>query len=151
MPIEGHTRTINGHMYNISTMPAFHGFSVSQRLLKIVGPPMSEVAESIGDVGGDIDLSMVEINLPTVVDHFIRSLESEDSQKLLKDLFVGVLVDGKDLSNDSIFNNHFAGNFGEMVDVIIEIIRINFSSFFDGNVLGNMKSLLPMSEKKDKE
>ena len=117
-------KAINGRNYSIILLPATRGLTVSNRLVKSLGPA----------IGVLLDNSKVkEVLFPEEQSMFtdmaialVRQLDELDLENTIKELLNGCACNGQPLD----FDKHFAGNYGELVAVVEFALKENFGDFF---------------------
>lgn len=128
--LQAQTRVIEGKEYSVTPLGAVTGRKVLTRLLKIVGPAIDKA--SIGDLVANLQ----ESDIDYFCDLFAKSTRvttgTDKNNMPVQPL----------LSDNGLFDLHFAGNYGAMVLWLKFCLEVNFSSFFQslGSVLGSVAS-----------
>lgn len=134
MVLKLETTTIGGVKWSMNTLVATDGLAAVTQLAAIVGAPVGTVAGA-AKKGSVLDLDTGVIG-DALAKMSARMAEPETvalAQLLLKD------IRKQDKQID--FDIEFAGNYGVMTQLLAWSIKINFTSFFDGNpVLGALLS-----------
>jgi len=115
---EAQTKVINGNEWMVQPWPGRYGLKMQARMAKFIGPALG----GIGNVDDllDQDVGAMVSALTEVMD---------DAPGLITDMLQGVLVDNKDISNDTNFDNHFSANFAELYEGLAFVIKVNFGDF----------------------
>ena len=117
-------KDINGKTYAITLLPASQGLAVGNRLIKSLGPAIGVLLDSsqIEEVLFPEDQSMfTDISIALV-----RQLDELDVESTIKLLLNGATCNSQPIN----FDQHFAGNYGEMVAVTEFALKENFGDFF---------------------
>ena len=115
---EPQTKQINGNEWTVQPWPGRYGLKMQSRMAKFIGPALG----GIGNVDDllDQDVGAMVSALTEVMD---------DAPGLIESMLQGVLVDGKDISNGTNFDNHFSANFAELYEGLAFVIKVNFGDF----------------------
>lgn len=128
MPREAKKKSINGHEWEVYPWDGMHGLRMQARLSKVIGPVIGQVVGS----GKDIMDADVEAIANTLIDRI-----DNDTPQLIRDMLYGAFVGGKDISQDRVFNEHFAANFAELYKGLVFILEVNFGDFLSlADVIG---------------
>lgn len=100
-----HQVTISGNEYDILPHPSTEGLTI---VLKI---------------GSYLDLDMTD-SMKVISSICIKSLKEDPKLTFLMDLLKYTQLNGKTL-NRELFDEHFAGNYKEMLQVITEVFKAN--------------------------
>jgi hypothetical protein len=122
MPREAKKKIINGHEWEVYPWDGMHGLRMQARLSKVIGPVVGQVVGSNQEIM-DADVSAIANTLIDRIDN--------DTPQLIRDMLYGAFVDGKDISQDRVFNEHFAANFAELYKGLAFILEVNFGDFFE--------------------
>ena len=107
----------DGKEYQICAFGAIKGYGIAQKISKVIMTPLSKMEGA-------------EMNMITIMAVVLDNLDEIDSLGLLKELINTVTVDGKDIDFDTYFN----ANYGILIDLIFEVCKFNFESFFTSGV-----------------
>ena len=160
-PIE---RTINGKTFYIRPFPAFTASNVSGELFSAILPMIGSVAPmatnaikdwSVSAIDADIDL---DSTVPAIAKG-LSGLSGDRVESLLKRLLVkyrniSVEMEGTGDSQpltEDLANEVFCGNVQDMFILAAEVIRVNYSGFFErlGNLFGgHLDALRTLAQKK---
>lgn len=96
-----------------------------------------------------LDFSKVDIE--AVVRILLSNLDKKKITDLLLDICSTTVIDGKQIGkNSAIFDEVFSGDYGLLFEVVSQVLKANFSSFFSkgsiGKILSGLKekiSILP--------
>lgn len=121
--IEKHTREIKGRTYKITQHGAKEGRKILARLLQLLGKPFGALSASEGmeAFAGAIG-SFVAGLTPAEVDYFCDVY----APKTLVDM-----GEATDLPLNTVFDEYFAGAYGDMTLWLVACIEVNYASFFD--------------------
>jgi len=119
----GHRQLVlNGKTYSVKLLPATKGMSVSARIIKAVGPAFGVLLDSSNE-----DLFPEEISMFTdLAVAVVRQLDELQMEITIKELLGGLSCDGQSVN----FDEHFAGNYGELIAVTEYALKENFGDFF---------------------
>lgn len=121
MPRETERTAINGHDWEVTPWDGMHGVRLQARIARLVGPALG----AMGDAG-----SFLESDVGAVVSALADRIDEKDTPQLIRDLLHGSFVDGKDVTIDRVFNEHFAANYAELYQGLAFILRVNFGDLF---------------------
>jgi len=125
------TKLIGSHTYEVTQLGAIEGRKVFARLAQVMGGMVGALA--VGGKPNPVDAfkSFAEAMTPEIMDYFC-------------DTFTKVTQVHKDgnkvLYLKDIFDDHFADNYGEMVEWLTFCLEVNFASFLGG--AGGLGALL---------
>ena len=109
----------NDKEFQIHVLPASEGLVMAHKLSKLVLPFLTE--------------ETTEINFTIIAKSLGDNLGEKEILTMVKRLIKDLAVDNKDIS----FDDYFASNYGELVQLIGFALKENFSSFFEGlGILG---------------
>ncbi len=115
--------TINGTVYDIVPHPATEGL----KLVRLIGSHLSSANITIErDEKGDVNMNLG--HLVKVASAFCEySLNHDPDFDLVKKLLrqTYITIDNKQQSAMGVFDDHYAGNWGELFEVIAEVIKVN--------------------------
>ena len=152
--------TVNDIEYRFNTWPASKGMDFGVRLMAIGGEAMGAVAQGISNVKwgthltAEGSLALDADGLPEMVitnateneyiqkatSFLISKLNAKEVIPLIKEILAGVTVQGE--GSPINFDQYFAGNYGTMVKLAIQVIKENnLHSFFTESVTGVMSQL----------
>lgn len=125
--------------YSITTFPAFKGLSYLQKLLKVFGPSLGELF-STASMETVEEFSIEEEALTKSISLLVENLDQANIAQLAKDMVSdGVTINGQTV----LFDQEFSANYGALISILGAVIRVNYSSFFDGSGFGGLAKLLP--------
>ncbi len=116
-------RTIDGHLYAVSQLPASRGLEMFGRLAGLIGPAALEALAR----GASLDKDLQTL-APAAVALFAR-LKPGDLSEIAKGLLGPATVDGKPLEQQ--FDLHFQGRIMHLFKVIFFAVEVNFRDFRD--------------------
>lgn len=116
MAFETKTKTIKSTQYDMRQFGALQGRKVLARLLQTVGP-------AIGAIGGSPEAALALA---------ISKFDSDTVDYLCDSFapFTTIHVNGKGIALEAVFNVHYAGNYGEMLQWLAFALEVNYASFF---------------------
>ena len=147
-------KKIGGNVYYIRPLPAFKCANLSGELLALIIPILTSIAPLIG---GSDAASVFDMEAEAVSPHLANGLSALSGDKLevlLKKLlttYKNVSVQLEDDNEaqtltDDIVNEAFCGNVQDIFILAFEVIKVNFSGFFEklgGIEFGNrLKAIL---------
>lgn len=112
---------INGHEWETVPWDGMHGIRMQARLAKIIGPALSNMS------GVD---DLMDADVGAIAGALFERLDEKEAPQLVRDMLHGTSVEGKDPTMDRVFNEHFAGNYGELYQGIAHILKVNFGDLF---------------------
>ncbi len=150
---------INGITYYIFPFPAFKAANLSGKLVALLSPILGGLAAIVGkNDGAPLDMD-IEQALPKLADA-ISVLDGDKVEQVLKSLLLGnnisVEYKGTDKTEkltEDIANELFCGEMQDMLQLAIEVVKVNYSGFFQKlqlpfgtqkEVLGKMTSKISM-------
>jgi len=126
MARETKTKTITGKKVMVTQFPALDAARKKTKLLKML-------------LAGGASINMdSEIDYLLIAKVLIGSLDKlgDDYSEFLFRLFACTLIDGDDMSDETMFNEMFAGNLVFMYKVIGFILEANYSDFLSVKGIG---------------
>lgn len=100
---------------------AFRGIQYQRQLIKILQPSFSALIAAANDKESNNNLEVLAI------EKFMENIDQVDP-KFLKELVLqGAWKEGRVTIN---FENDFAGNYGVLFQLIVELVMFNFSDLF---------------------
>lgn len=115
--------TINGNVYDITPHPATEGL----KLVRLIGSHLSTININLDKKeNGDVDLGIVQV-VQFATSFCEYSLNHDPELELIKKLLrqTYITLDGKNTSVLNVFDDHFAGNWGELFSLVAEVIKVN--------------------------
>lgn len=101
---------INGKRYNITKHPASEGMRISMRFISTGAAALvSAIDESDADA------------IKGAVQGIQRLLEAPDAAELARDILKHTMRDGRPLGDDVHFDEAYSGNYGEMIEALVEV------------------------------
>lgn len=119
--IETHDRVISGQVYKITQHGAKEGRKVLARLVQILGKPVAALAdgEGLNALVNAVGAFVAGLT-PAEVDYFCDTFAPKTV----------VQMDGAPVNLHGVFDLHFAGQYGDMLDWLVACIEVNYASFF---------------------
>jgi hypothetical protein len=110
------TKIINGNEWVTYPWHGMLGLKIQARLAKVVAPALL-TAEGSGDF--------------KALAHSITDLLDEESAPkfIVNQLLHGTKINGREISNEAAFNDHFSANFSELYQGLAFIFKVNFEDF----------------------
>lgn len=117
----------------------FQGLKLQSKMARLA-LPMLKIFKGFEKFKGLSQLDTEDLNLDTssFVDSLLQNLTEDVIASLFKELLSKVSVNGLNISDESNFNNVFAGNYALMVKIVKFVIDKN--NFFGGGGIGKMIS-----------
>ena len=132
------TKTIGGNTYEVSQLPYSIGHKVLLRLMKAVGPSLSQLFANAPELKGkkvsELDLKELAPSAAAVSQRLAEDLNEEDFQYVTDTLaeYSWLVRDGKKLPLLQEREFLFAGNYLEMFKWLAFALRVNFLGFTNG-------------------
>ncbi len=120
-------RTIGSHTYEVIPLGATEGSAVLARVLKVAGPVVEKLAGAEGDNTGPAAFAALATNVTPEDMLFFCNTFSR---------FTTVDIGVKWPKLSDIFDEHFAGNYGELLQWLSFAVETNYASFFGGGLGG---------------
>lgn len=119
MAFKSQTKKIGTTTYTVTPLGAQAGRSILMLLMGKMGPAITEGQKNGGGAAfvGALVSAMDEPTVERLCNEFAPRTEVK-------------LGDGKAPNLDAIFENHFAGNYGELLGWLQFCLEVNYSSFF---------------------
>lgn len=119
--------SIGGARWEMNTLPATTGLTCLTQIAAIIGAPAGAAASGLNQQGGL--LGMDAGLMGEAVAKMTQRLADPQTVELIKSLLNGVRRNDKPVE----FEDYFAANYGELMQVVAWSIRENFGSFLAGN------------------
>jgi hypothetical protein len=136
--LKSEKKTINGSVYQVTTLPYGVGKRVLLRLCKVCGPTVAKAFAAAPDLRdkdlGDLQVAAVTPALAAAVEQLVMDLD-EDSFDMISDALAGatVILEGdKQIELSQVREVRFAGNYGEMLQWLAFALKVNFFNFSGG-------------------
>lgn len=133
-------RIINGNKYTSQQLGARLALKLKLKLIKLMLPTTFHAAVSFDQdkkgKEGKFDASV----MGKAIESLVMRLDEEEVSNLVLQLLSGTRKEGMDISSGMTFDNEFAGNFGELYQVLLFVLEVNFGSFLRGLGIGNLAS-----------
>jgi len=100
---------------------AFSGIKYQRQLIKILQPSFSALIAAAGNKDGGSNLEVLAI------EKFMENIDQVDPAFLKELVMKGAMKEGRVAIN---FENDFAGNYGVLFALIVELVMFNFSDLF---------------------
>ncbi len=119
-------KIVQGHEYEIVPWDGLYALRMTQRIAAALKE--SGASESVSAVfSGGLDS---EVPVSSVTEAIVSVLAYGDTPDLLRSMLYGTTRDGKDITMDSVFNDAYSGNIGELLQALPGIVEANFGDFF---------------------
>jgi hypothetical protein len=149
--LEEKKKEIGGTIYTFHTMPASVALDVLMDLVKMLGPGLSPILSNLGSLQGflgkDVDDAKTDF-LGHSVTLLCSGLDKEKTKAIISQLGKHTMIEGKGALTSSLFESHFAGKMGEMIQWIGAALGAQYGDFFD--VLGSAMAAAPQVQDKAK-
>lgn len=130
---------IGENEYTLQTFPANKGLIYLKQLVKILAPSFAAMAESSGKEVTNMDVmtavsdaSIQSDTLSRAVTLLVENMDKEDVVELIQNLVKSCRKNNKEIN----FNIDFAGNYGELLSLLVEVCKFNYSSVFQNGGFG---------------
>lgn len=149
-------KTIGSNEYSVTPLPTTQAIRLKSRLLKLVGPTISQAMSAVDIKEGEsiLDANVDGSALGSAVESLFTRLDEDTVLNLVKELIRPVQVVTADaagekvvldFNKDTYFDTFFSGRLDEMYKVVFFVLEVNYKSFFGGegigSLLGKMKDL----------
>lgn len=116
---------LNGQKYTIEVLPATAGLAVQQDLIKTFGPAFGVLLdkESIDPEYRYIDEQQTFMEIAHAL---VSRLDDFNFAEVCVALLYKIKCDGEDIN----FDEHFAGNYDELIDLVAFSLKENFGGLF---------------------
>lgn len=134
MPVEVKSKTIGDCTYRVRQLPAIQGRKVLVRLMKMFGPALESIGKNT-DVGSMLASALENLDeevFDSLCDTFAKHTEFE----LANGNYVG-------LGEPGMFDQHFTGKYGPMIQWLAFCVQVNFADFL-GVLSGAVKKSAPL-------
>lgn len=121
MAREPERTTINGHEWEVYPWDGMHGLRMQARLGRALGPAIASMS-NVEDV--------MDMDVQQIVGALSGQIDEKETPQLIRDMLHGASVEGKDVTMDRVFNEHFSANYAELYEGLAFIVRVNFGDLF---------------------
>jgi len=142
MSVETQTKQIGGVRYDVSPFPGRKGLRLQYRLLKVIGTPISVLFGAAKGVTGLKDESVLdkEVN-PEVfgkaIEMLFKALSEIEFEALILELLSSTRKDNVEITPNT-FDVAFAGDYGQLFEVLAYVLEVNYKSFLDRIGIGKL-------------
>ena len=131
MAVQSHDVVIGGDTYTINTFVATKGVKYLKKLLKVIGPAMAEAMA--GSDGEEIRTD----GLGKAAEILFDNIDSEGFDDMIIEWVKNnVTKNGQPV----VFDMEFAGDYGKLMQLVKEIIMLNFATVFQNGFGGLLPS-----------
>jgi hypothetical protein len=130
--IETREKIIEGNTYMVTQLPARRAIKLKVKLMKLFGPVLAQLFLTINDA----DEFESKKNLVKAVEILSEHIEENTFEALVLELLNGVRKNNVELTSH-VIDLEFAGNMGELYQVLWFVVEVNFSNFFSLMGIGN--------------
>jgi hypothetical protein len=135
------------HSYLVMQHGGREGARLAARVLRVVSGPLGALA-GVAVTNGSAEADLSPESLGAAFRSVAVSLAEEGPDSLLDDVFRHTVRDGKRLSGTE-FDSAFQGNYGELVEAAVVVLRHNFeASVRRVPFAGSLSTLATASSKK---
>ena len=135
MAIESRERRIGATTYRITQLPAKRGRAMLVRFVRLLGPGAGAFVGGLARGKGGWDFAALG-GIGEAVHDLCMRMNDEDLGAICDEFATyTVVVKSRDveLPLAKVFDDHFAGQYGEMMAWLRACCEVNFTSFFDGS------------------
>tara|TARA_R110000803_G_scaffold13482_1_gene37862 strand:- start:12493 stop:12879 length:387 start_codon:yes stop_codon:yes gene_type:complete len=119
--IEDKELEIDGETFRIAPFPAFKGLVYLKKLTKIVGPSIATM------FGGEEATELADLSsAEKAVELLVQNFDGDGVETLIKDLVASVTKNGQPL----VFDIEFQANYGKLLKLVVEVVKVNYGSVF---------------------
>lgn len=159
MGIRTEEKQIGENVYRVTTLGAKAGRDLLVRLVKIAGPTIGEIVKGIDATaaakgskkGEGFDLGDVGLDaVASALEKLSESISERDFAYLSDTLATRTEIvypadGGRAVPLANVYDNHFAGSYGELFGWLAFALGVNYQSFFGGStggaLLANLRKL----------
>ena len=120
-------KNINGKNYQITLLPAREGLTLGIKLTKLVGVSLGTAFDSGGFSDSDDNYKMDNMGRDIAI-ALVDGLDRVDVVDVVVQIVRNLTVDGRAVD----FDEHFRGNYGELIAVVQWALQENFGDFLTG-------------------
>lgn len=147
MAIKEETREINGATYTVQQFVARRGLALKTKLIKLIAPSAFALIGGAKAQGGniidaDIGADVLSKSIKTMLDNLG---DSADVERLVFEILSNTRRNNAQIDG-LLFDDVYAGNYGELFKAVFFVIEVNYGSFFRDMGIGNLQ--LPGSQDK---
>lgn len=127
-------KQIGEYRYQVTLLGAKAGRAMLVRLTKMLGPATASFLEGVLHAKGNLTASLA-IGAADAIREVTLRLSESDLAAISDELarFTVVILDEQHSPQlDKVYDDHFAGRYGEMAAWLAFALEANFASFFDG-------------------
>lgn len=136
MPVETQHREIKGHAYSVTPFTPMRALKYASEIVKLVGPSMAQAMSGIGSVKQAMDMDLKDAGIEKIVGGLVDRLDGDRTPQLIHGLLANTTRDGQELQHQSVFNDAYTANYGEMIQALRFVLEVNYGSFFDALATG---------------
>ena len=145
MAIKEETREINGANYTVQQFAARRGLALKTKLIKLIAPSAFALIGGAKAQGGnlidaDIGADVLSKSIKTMLDNLG---DSADVERLVFEILSNTRRNNAQIDG-LLFDDVYAGNYGELFKAVFFVIEVNYGSFFRDMGIGNLQ--LPDSQ-----
>ena len=145
MAIKEETREINGANYTVQQFAARRGLALKTKLIKLIAPSAFALIGGAKAQGGnlidaDIGADVLSKSIKTMLDNLG---DSADVERLVFEILSNTRRNNAQIDG-LLFDDVYAGNYGELFKAVFFVIEVNYGSFFRDMGIGNLQ--LPGSQ-----
>jgi len=128
MAIKTETREINGNLWRIQAFPGRKALRVQSRLSRLLGPALGALVSTAGEEGV-MNKDISSIPFDKIASLLVDKLDEETVEDTVLLLLSETSIND-DPVDGSVFDRHFAANFGELAQGLSAVLEVNFGNFF---------------------
>ena len=134
MGLDQKTKTIAGHVWVVTQFPARPANKYKARILKMVGPAVSELLPAIGSIPDVVDGKISEMAMISAIPKLASQLAQHVDEDVLVDTMVALMaMSTRDTVavTPELFDIEFAGNDLELYQALWFILQVNYPDFIE--------------------
>lgn len=120
------SKTINDKIFKVKILGARDGFNIGLQISKLILPA---IGSSIDGMRQDELLHGAPNTFGEAAQKLVQQMGEVDANDIVEKLLSGLIVDDEDVNWD----DYFAANYSELLEVLTFSMKENFGSFFTGN------------------
>lgn len=126
------SKIINGHKWEVTPWPGMYGLKMQAKLAPLVSGVIAPVINAIGGAkqGADPIEALMSMDIDSVVAKLLQHIDEATTPALIEAMLYGAFVEGRDLTSEKVFNEHFTANYGELYKGLAFVVSVNMGDLF---------------------
>lgn len=127
------------HEYAVLPFNPEMGLDILTTVLQVASEPLGQLANALKGGDGSVGVDDVKEGLSSLLDErvdagalgsavhsFLTRLQTAGGSKLIRRILAQTWRDGKQLSDDAMFNRAYRANYGEMFRAVLFVLSANY-------------------------